>query len=236
MIKSSLQRIRGGLVVSCQARGDNPLSGADYMLAMAKAAQLGGAVGIRAEGEEDIRTIEQHVSLPVIGLIKEVYPDSPVYITPTKKEVKQVIAASADIIAIDATCQERPGQGSPDSVRELVKLVHQAGKLAMADISTFDEAIQAESLGFDVIGTTLSGYTSYSPKISGPDLDLVQSIAKRCKVPVIAEGRYWTPEDVGKALELGAWAVVVGSAITNPWLITKRFVSYINTHSKKGSG
>lgn len=233
---SVLERIKNGLVVSCQAREGNPLRGPQFMLAMAQAAALGGAVGIRAEGEEDIRTIKEQVPLPLIGLIKRNYPDSPVYITPTAREVKQVLNAGADIVAIDATDQVRPGQRKPASVRELVDIVHRAGKLAMADISTRDEALRAETMGFDLVGTTLSGYTPYSPKLIGPDLPLVQSITTSCRIPVIAEGRYWTPEEVKQALELGAWAVVVGTAITNPWLITQRFVSHITRHREERSG
>lgn len=227
-----LQRLRGGLIVSCQARGENPLSGPLYMVAMARAAHMGGAVGIRAEGPDDIRAIAHSVPLPLVGLHKVDYPDSPVYITPTLREVENVIRAGADIIAIDATSRPRPDGASPEAVRELVALVHASKKLAMADISTVDEAVAAADMGFDVVATTLSGSTPYSPQRPEPDLKLVEEAVKRCGIPVIAEGRYWEPQSVVEALRLGAHAVVVGTAITNPMLITERFVKAIQTAAR----
>ena len=222
-----LSYIRGGLIVSCQARGDNPLSGPQYMVPMARAAHMGGATGIRAEGPDDVRAIVRTVPLPMIGLEKVVYPDSPVYITPTESEVEGIIRAGAHIVAIDATHRPRPHGEPPEAVARLVQMVHDARRLAMADVSTLDEALAAEEMGFDLVATTLSGSTPNSPPGPEPDLMLVREAARQCRVPVIAEGRYWDPTSVVAALNAGAHAVVVGTAITNPMLITQRFVNAI---------
>lgn len=230
-----MEKLRGGLIVSCQARGENPLSGPQYMVPMARAAYLGGAAGIRAEGPEDVRAISRVVPLPIIGLYKVVYPDSPVYITPTLREVEAIIGAGAHIVAVDATNRPRPQTNSPASLTDLVAYIHAAGRLALADISTLDEAKTAAGLGFDMVATTLSGFTPYSRHTEEPDVDLVQEISKGCAVPVIAEGRYWRPEEAVRALKAGAHAVVVGTAITNPLLITARFVRYMSTWNKTGS-
>lgn len=226
-----LSQIRGGLVVSCQARDDNPLANPQYILAMAKAAVTGGAVCIRVEGPEDIRAVTRCLSVPIIGLYKVNYPDSPIYITPTLREVEMTITCGAQIVAIDATDRVRPCGETQEHLRQAIEIIHKAGRLAMADISTLSEALAAEALGFDIVATTLSGYTPYSPAIEGPDLDLVQAAASQCKVPVIAEGRFWHPETVAQALKLGAWAVTVGTAITDPQKITARFVEKIKTRN-----
>jgi N-acylglucosamine-6-phosphate 2-epimerase len=141
------------------------------------------------------------------------------------REVEDIIRAGADIVAIDATMRPRPfGEGEAE-LAKLVEFVHLAGKLAMADISNLDEALRAENFGFDLVSTTLSGYTSNSPAMPGPDIDLVKTAATGCQVPVIAEGRYWSPADAHQALEVGAHAVVVGTAITNPWKTTEYFIN-----------
>lgn len=217
-----LAALSGGLIVSCQAAGENPLTGADIMAKMAKAAQMGGAVGIRANGPADVRAIREAVELPIIGLYKQDHPGSDVYITPTWESAKEIIEAGAEIIALDGTARTRPGG---ETLAELIRKIHDAGRLVMADISTLEEGVQAAELGADLVGTTLSGYTPYSPQQEGPDFELVGALAAQIKAPVIAEGRYFTPEEVNKALELGAFAVVVGTAITNPWKTTERFVS-----------
>lgn len=219
-----INSLRGGLIVSCQARGDNPLRGSIYMLAMARAAVVGGAVAIRAEGPDDIRAIAGAVSVPVIGLWKAEYADSEIYITPSLREVKAVLEAGAHIVAVDATNRVRPGGEPAAAVERLVSSIHDAGRLAMADVSTLDEALAAEALGFDLIATTLSGYTSYSPQSSAPDLALVRAAASRCRRPVVAEGRFWEPGSAAEALALGAFAVTVGTAITDPRRIAQRFV------------
>jgi glucokinase len=212
--------MRKGLIVSCQALEDEPLHGGDTMRKMALAAQMSGAVAIRTNGAADIRSIKQAVDLPVIGLIKRTIAGSSIFITPTLDEVHAIIEAGADIVALDVTDRE----GRLGLVRELIDYAHQAGVSVMADISTLEEGIAAEQLGVDYIGTTLSGYTPYSPQRQEPDFELVGKLSTQVKCPVIAEGRIWTPDDAAKALQSGASYVVVGSAITRPQLITARYV------------
>jgi len=220
-------QLRGGLIVSCQALAHEPLYGSEIMARMALAAQEGGAVGIRANTPSDIRAIRAAVSLPLIGLYKD--GSEGVYITPTFMHARAVAEAGADIIAIDATLRPRP-DGS--RVEDLIGVIHrELGKPVMADISTLEEGVAAAEAGADLVSSTLSGYTPYSPQMSGPDLDLVRALAARLRVPVIAEGRVHTPEQARAALTAGAWAVTVGAAITRPQVITARFVA-----GMKGAG
>ncbi|SNX54583.1 N-acetylmannosamine-6-phosphate 2-epimerase [Thermoanaerobacterium sp. RBIITD] len=221
-----LKDIENGLIVSCQALEDEPLHSPFIMAKMAKAAEMGGAVAIRANGYEDIKAIRKEVKLPIIGLIKKSYSGYIPYITPTIEEVDKVIKAGADIVAIDATKLIKPGNiTTNDLLKEIKKLYPNV--LVMADISTYEEGLEAEKIGFDIVSTTLSGYTDYSKKNDKPDFDLIESLAKDIKVPLIAEGRIWTPEEAIKALDLGAYAVVVGTAITRPQEITKHFTEAI---------
>ncbi|MGD6794182.1 N-acetylmannosamine-6-phosphate 2-epimerase [Metabacillus indicus] len=213
-------KVKGGLIVSCQALEDEPLYGSDVMAKMAAAAEQGGASGIRANGAEDIRAIKALTSLPVIGLIKRNYPDSEVYITPTKVEIEELISADADIIALDATNRLRP---NGETLEELVHYIKAKGQKMMADVSTLEEGIYAEELGFDCISTTLSGYTSYSPQSDSPDFELLKNLLEKVTIPVIAEGRIGTPDQAKEALSMRSFAVVVGSAITRPQLITRQF-------------
>ena len=217
----TLEKIKGGIIVSCQALEDEPLHSSFIMGKMALAAKEGGAIGIRANSVADINEIKQIVDLPVIGIIKRDYEDSSVYITATKVEVNELLQTSAEIIALDATKQKRPHD---ESLTELVQMVHDANRLAMADVSTLEEAIQAEKLGFDLVSTTLAGYTSYSKKTETPDFELLKEIVHAIKVPVIMEGHTNAPEQVTTALEIGAYAVVVGSIITRPQIITNHYV------------
>lgn len=217
-----LARLTGGLIVSCQALPDEPLFGAEIMARMAVAARAGGAVGIRANTPPDVAAIRASVpDLPLIGLFKVVVPGfEDVYITPRLEDAVAVAAAGADIIALDATDRPHP----EGSAADLIAAVKQAtGRLVMADISTPEEALAAEAAGADVISTTLSGYTPYSPELAGPDLDLVGRLAARLRVPLVAEGRIATPEEARAALGAGAFAVVVGGAITRPQQIAARF-------------
>ncbi len=221
--RAILEKIHNGLIVSCQAREGEPLFGAENMARLAQAAHLGGAVGIRANSPPDIHAIKQHVALTLIGIFKKEYPDSTVYITPTLEEAQAVCEAGADIVAIDATGRQRPrGERLEDIVHFLQ---HHSSCLLMADISTFEEGVEAERMGFDIVGTTLAGYTEYS-KVSGkgPALELVGELVQRIERPVIAEGRITTPKEAAEALKRGAWAVVVGTAITRPHELTRRFV------------
>lgn len=220
-----LNQIKGKLIVSCQALPDEPLHSSFIMGRMALAAQQGGASGIRAQSVEDIKEIMTVVDLPVIGIIKRNYDDSEVYITPTQKEVKELLETKCQMIAIDATNRKRPND---ENMKDLLDLIQQGGRLAMADISTYEEAVNAEKMGFDVISTTLCGYTPYSPNYEGPNLELIGQLVQDLHIPVIAEGKINHPDDLKAVLKAGAYSAVVGGAITRPQLITKKFVSILN--------
>lgn len=224
-----IEKIKNGLIVSCQATPEEPLHSSYIMGKMAFAAKVGGAVAIRAAGVNDIIQIKRDTDLPIIGLIKKNYKNSEVYITPTKHEVKKLLECPCDAIALDATLRERPDKSQ---LHELVKMIHEHGKLAMADVSTYEEAVNAEEVGFDLVSTTLSGYTSYSPQSNEPDYKLVKKCVKNLKVPVIAEGRISSPQQLEKMLKLNPFSVVIGSAITRPQLITKDFVAVMNKNKK----
>lgn len=220
ILEPLLQSLRYGLIASCQALPGEPLHGAHIMARMAKAAEEGGAVAIRANGAEDVRAIKEAVSIPVIGIVKREYPGYEVFITPTIREVTQLLEVGADMIAFDATHRDHP---DGNSVEGLVEYMKQAGIPCMADISTLEEAMYAAGLGVSCVSTTLSGYTSYSPQLDGPDMKLVDEAASRLAVPLIAEGRVHEPYQVEELLKLGAYAVVVGGAISRPQQITRRF-------------
>ena len=219
-----LQQIKGKLVVSCQALPHEPLHSSYIMSRMAVAAMQGGAAGIRAQSVSDINAIAEVCHLPIIGIVKRNYDDSEIYITPTMKEIEELLMTRAEIIAMDATCRKRPGG---ILTKELIDRVHEAGRLAMADCSTFKECLAAQKMGFDIVSTTLSGYTEYSAHLDGPDFELIRKCAAQLAVPVIAEGKIHYPEDLRKVFECGAFSAVVGGAITRPQEITARFVSYI---------
>ncbi len=217
-----LQQIQGGLVVSCQALEGEPLHGARHMAAMAKAAELGGAAGIRANGPADIAAIREAVALPIIGIHKLYTPGYEVYITPTFESAAAVAAAGANMIAIDGTMRTRPG---PDSLPDLIRRIQrELGRPVMADCATVDEALEAAAAGADVVATTMAGYTDETRDEAASAAELVTAIRSYIDVPVIAEGRIWTPDEARRALDAGAHAVVVGSAITRPQEITRRFV------------
>lgn len=219
-----IESLRGGLVVSCQALVDEPLHSSFIMSKMALAAQRGGAIGIRANGFEDITAIKQEVNLPVIGIVKRDYSDSPIFITATMKEVKEVVEAGAEIIAIDGTNRVRPGGETLENLYSTIRKEY-PNVLLMADISTFEEGVRASELGFDLIATTLSGYTDYTKDVPLPNTDLVKSLREQLDTPIMAEGGYWTLEDVEQGLTAGAHGCIIGSAITRPMEITKRFVA-----------
>ncbi|OAM84269.1 N-acetylmannosamine-6-phosphate 2-epimerase [Devosia elaeis] len=211
-----------GLIVSCQARADNPLHGPQFMGAMALAARDGGAIAIRANGPEDIAAVKA-AGLPVIGIHKVFSEAYPVYITPDFAAAEAIVAAGAEIVALD--CTERPRQGEAPSI--LVRRIREElGAEVFADISTFDEGLRAADWGATYLATTLSGYTAATePRPSGPDLALLEALAGKSGLPVVAEGRYNTPALVRQGFEAGAHAVVVGTMITNPREITRRFVA-----------
>jgi N-acylglucosamine-6-phosphate 2-epimerase len=220
---SLLEELRGGLIVSCQAFAGEPLFGADIMARMAVSARIGGAVGIRANGGEDIRAIKRMVDLPVIGIVKRNYERSDVFITPTMVEVEEVVNAGAEAVAADCTARNRP-DGMPMEQFILQIKAEFPQVLLMADVSTLEEGIAAANAGADIVSTTLAGYTPYSREMSGPDLELIEQMAGRIKVPVFAEGRVHNPGEAAACLRKGAWAVVVGAAITRPQIVTKWFV------------
>jgi N-acylglucosamine-6-phosphate 2-epimerase len=219
----SLRVARGSLIVSCQARADNPLHGPVFMGAMALAARDGGAQAIRANGPEDVRSVTA-AGLPVIGIYKVFADDVPVYITPTIAAADALAAAGADIIALD--CTPRPRHG--DDPAAIIRHVLGRGLETFADISTLEEGLAAAAMGATYISTTLSGYTAYTePKPAEPDLDLIRALVGRTKTPIVAEGRFNTPELARAAIEAGAYAVVVGTMITNPREITKGFAAAV---------
>lgn len=225
-LKEFIKQVNKQLIVSCQALSNEALFGADIMAKMAVAVERGGAKAIRANTPVDVKAIRQAVSLPIIGLYKVVLPDYPVIITPTLKHALALAEAGADVIALDATDRPHP----EGDIRELIAGIHeQTNCLVMADISTLAEGIAAEKAGADMVSTTLSGYTPYSPQQDMPDILLVDELAQKVTVPVFGEGRYHTPQQVQQALNAGATAVVVGGAITRPREITARFVKEISS-------
>lgn len=203
------------LIVSCQALDNEPLHSPFIMGKMALAAYEGGASGIRANGIEDIKEIKNNVNLPIIGIIKKDYENLIPYITPTLKEVEELVNEGVDIIAVDATINQ-----DENFLKEILEKYKE--QKFMADISTYEEGIRADELGFHYVGTTLIGYTNQSKGIE--KFDVLEKLIKNCKnAKVIAEGNFNTPEQARKAIDMGAYAVVVGSAITRPQVITKTF-------------
>ena len=222
-----LDKIRGKLIVSCQALKEEPLYSSYIMSRMAYAAMLGGASGIRANTVEDITEIRKTVDLPIIGIIKAVYSDSDVYITPTMKEIDALVTCGVEIIATDCTNRLRPEGRTLDDFFKEVRAKY-PDQLFMADCSSYEEGIHAAEIGFDLIGTTLNGYTEYTKGAELPNLDLMKKLVENSGKPVIAEGGIWTPEQLRGALDTGVLAAVVGTAITRPMDITKRFAAVID--------
>ncbi len=225
-IEDFISQVKNQLIASCQALPDEPLFGSEIMVRMALAAQQGGAHALRANTPVDIKAIKQEIDLPLIGIYKENISGYNVYITPTIDHALAVADAGAEIIAIDATNQPRPSGNLGDFIKEIHD---KTGCLVMADISTYEEGIEAEKLGADLVSTTLSGYTPYSQQLDGPDFELIARLSRSCSVPVIGEGKFHTPEQVVEALDRGATSVVVGGAISRPQQITARFVKAINS-------
>ena len=219
-----LERLSGGLIVSCQAPVGSPLREPFILGRIAAAAEDAGACAIRAEGLESIRAIKAEVGVPVLGLIKR-DNSSPIYITPDLDDVRGLLDAGADIIAVDAT--ERLREGGVTSLDFVEQAVALAGDVPiMADVDSLSSAILAAKAGAGLVGTTLSGYTGGDIP-QGPDIDLVRDISSAVDVPVIAEGRYSTAAEVRLALEYGARAVCIGTTLTDPWTLTKRLVAQI---------
>jgi N-acylglucosamine-6-phosphate 2-epimerase len=224
MSRTILDGLKGGLVVSCQAPEGSPLRDPYILGRIAAAAEDAGAVAIRAEGLASIEAIRKEVSVPVIGLIKR-SNSSPVYITPDLDDVRNLVEAGADIVAVDAT--ERLREGGVTSANFIAEAVASIGSVPiMADVDSLSSAVIAAQAGAQLVGTTLSGYTGGEIPVH-PDIDLVREIASVLQLPIIAEGRYSSAEDVQRALDYGAHAVCIGTSLTDPWTLTKRLVAKI---------
>lgn len=220
-----IKKIRGGIIVSCQALKGEPLYREEggVMPLMAEAARRAGAVGIRANGIRDIEEIMERIALPVIGIIKRNYGKGEAYITPTMAEADQLAKTGCDIIAIDFTRQSHPGGLGAGEFFRQVRLKY-PDQLLMADCSSLEDAMAASKEGADFVSTTLNGYVKGDVQLDGPNFELAEQIVKQVPVPLIAEGRIHTPEQARAMLELGALSVVVGGAITRPMEIARRFV------------
>lgn len=223
-----MDKIKGGLIVSCQALEDEPLYSSFIMSRMARAAKEAGAIGIRANSVVDIQAIRDTVDLPMIGIIKRVYGEMSVFITPTLKEMREVCATGAEIVAMDGTERARPNGEDLGETLAIIKEEY-PNTLFMADIATVKEAQYAERIGFDFVGTTLYGYTEETEgcDISDDAFSHMKKIVEATNLPVIAEGKVDTPEKARRVLELGCHAVVSGGAITRPKEIAQRFVNAI---------
>ncbi|BFN37473.1 N-acetylmannosamine-6-phosphate 2-epimerase [Fidelibacter multiformis] len=223
MIPKILNDLKGGLIVSCQAKEGEPFDAPDRLSLFAQSAVLGGAVGIRSEGKNNTLYIVHSVEVPVIGLIKTAYPDGTVCITRTYTDVEKLLSVGTHMIAIDGTFRECNGFTGPEFIR---KVRNRYTCPVMADIATVEEGLACVEAGATCLATTLSGYTPETKRKSqkSPDFKLLEELVKQTDIPVIAEGRIYTPDDAAKALKLGAWAVVVGTAITRPIDITSWFV------------
>lgn len=223
-----LNKVKDGLIVSCQALEDEPLHSSFIMSKMALAAKEGGASGIRANSKVDIIEIRKEVDLPVVGIVKRDYENSPVFITATYKEIDELLESNCEMIAMDATLRERPDDLKVEALVKYVKEKNARVEL-MADIATLEDAKEAENSGFDCISTTLHGYTegTEGKKLYHDDFAFLKGVLEAVDIPVIAEGNVITPEMYKQCLELGAYASVVGGAITRPKDITNRFVEML---------
>ncbi len=222
-IETLKSQIGGGLIVSCQAPGDSPLAKPEIIAAFAETAALNGAAAVRIDSPAHVSAVRKAVTIPIIGIYKIVLPSSEVYITPLYQSAVEISKSGADIIALDATTRPRPHGEKLSDLCEKIKTNLRLP--VMADVSTFEEGIYAaEELGCAFVGTTLSGYTKQTEHLlNKPDFELIKNLAQRISVPVIAEGRMSSPEDVRHAFECGAFAVVVGNAITGIDNQVKRF-------------
>ncbi len=225
-----LEQLKNNIIISVQAMPSEPLYEEVCINALIKSVVNGGAKGLRVAGARDVRNAKSLTNVPVIGITKpEKIPANYkelVYITPSIKDAKKIIEAGADIVAFDATARNR---NEKENLYQLINFIKSQGRLAMADISTFEEGLMNALLGADILSTTLSGYTTYSETNSDePDFELVEKLVKTTNLPVILEGRIWTGEHVKKAFDVGAFSVVIGSAVTRPQLITRRFVKALS--------
>ena len=227
------EQLKGKIIVSCQVVPGEPLyvEEKSIMYLMARAAKQAGTPAIRTSSIRDVIAIKEETGLPVIGLIKIKYEGFESYITPTMKEVDELAAAGSDVIAFDCTAQKRgDGKTIDEFIAEVRKKYPDA--ILMADISTYEEGINAWKLGVDMVGTTMSGYTAHSPKTDGPDYELVKRLSAEVDIPVIGEGRVHSPEQAVEMLNAGAFAVVVGGAITRPLEIAQRFIKAVEMRAE----
>jgi N-acylglucosamine-6-phosphate 2-epimerase len=222
-VSEPIESLRGGLVVSVQAPADSPLADTPQMVALARAAEAGGAAGIRADGPADVAAIKQAVGLPVIGLRKRRATGSDVYITPELEDARAIAAAGADVLAVDATLRTRPG--GLDAEGFLGLLARELPQPILADVDSLEAGLAARAAGAAAVATTLAGYTAGSSIAAEPDLELVGALAARLDCPVLAEGRIATPDQARAAFDAGAFAVVVGTAITDPVALTRGFAA-----------
>ena len=225
MISSAFIPIKGGLVVSCQVPDGTAIDTPEFIAAQALTVIQAGAIGIRAQGISNVRAIAKATNVPIIGLVKRYLDSTPVFITPTIQDVLDLESAGATIVAIDATERYRT---NGETLEEFLKQLRKETNIALlADVDTFEAGVQAEALGCEAVATTLSGYTE-QPAPPLPNLALVKKLATRLSVPVIAEGGYSQPEHLAQAFRAGAWSVCIGTAITNPYLLTKSFLEVLN--------
>ena len=232
-----LEKIHGKMIVSCQAVPGEPLyvEEQSIMYLMARAVARAGSPAIRTSSIRDVEAIKKETGLPVIGLVKVQYEGYESYITPTMKEVDDLVAAGSDVVALDCTMRKR---GDGRSINEFVAEIREKYPdiILMADISTYEEGINAWKCGVDILGTTMSGYTPYSPRLDGPDYELMRRLSqdadiRKAGIPVIGEGRIHDPAQAVEALRTGVWAIVVGGAITRPLEIARRFMDAIDAAS-----
>ena len=221
-------RIRGQMIISCQAVPGEPLyvEEKSIMYLMARAAKMAGSPAIRTSSIRDVIAIKEETGLPVIGLVKIQYPGYEGYITPTMKEVDELVEAGSDVVALDCTLRRR---GDGTSVNDFIRDIREKYPdiILMADISNYEEGVNAWKCGVDIVGTTMSGYTDYTPKLDGPDYELMRRLAADLDIPVIGEGKIHTPVQAVAALDTGVWSIVVGGAITRPLEIAGRFMKAI---------
>lgn len=224
-----LNAIRGKMIISCQAVAGEPLyvEEKSIMYLMARAARMAGTPAIRTSGIRDVIAIKEETGLPVIGLVKIQYEGYDSYITPTMKEVDELVAAGSDVVALDCTLRKR---GDGKTISQFLSEIREKYPdiILMADISNYEEGINAWKCGVDILGTTMSGYTSYTPKKDEPDYELMRMLSRDVDIPVIGEGKIHSPEQAVKALRTGVWAIVVGGAITRPLEIAQRFMRAID--------
>ena len=225
--KSIVQRLQGGLIVSCQAPVESPMHQPEVITAMAEAAINQGAVGVRLDTPAHVNAVRQKISLPIIGLWKQQIPGFEVYITPQFHHAAAIAQVGADIIAIDATLRSRPNQ---ETTATLIERIHtELGKLVMADVDTLEAAIAAMNAGADLVGTTLYGYTADTQHLKPPGFDLLAELVKKLEVPIICEGGIASTQMAKQALDMGAYAVVVGTAITGVDLQVKAYATALTT-------